>query len=85
MTPLRRGGCPRSPAPRLFASPERPAEPGVSVSPGAKADPGPVAGGVVCPRCVPGEFHQPMKNPQRLVPRGLLVRAPGRHLGGARP
>jgi hypothetical protein len=58
-----------------LARPGRPAEPGVSASPGAKADPGPVAGGVDLSALRPGEFHLAVKTPQRLVPRGLLVRA----------
>ena len=55
------------------AGPGRPAEPDVSASPGAKA--GPVAGAVDLSALRPGEFHLAVKNPQRLVPRGLLVRA----------
>jgi hypothetical protein len=56
-----------------LAGPGRPAEPDGSASPGAKA--GPVAGAVDLSALRPGEFHLAVKNPQRLVPRGLLVRA----------
>ncbi len=56
-----------------LAGPGRPAEPDVSASPGAKA--GPAAGAVDLSALRPGEFHLAVKNPQRLVPRGLLVRA----------
>ena len=45
----------------------------MSASPGAKA--GPAAGAVDLSALRPGEFHLAVKNPQRLVPRGLLVRA----------
>ena len=45
----------------------------MSANPGAKA--GPVPGAVDLSALRPGEFHLTVKNPQRLVPRGLLVRA----------
>ena len=45
----------------------------MSASPGAKA--GPAAGAVELSALRPGEFQLAVKNPQRLVPRGMLVRA----------
>ena len=52
-----------------------PGQPDVSASPGAKAGLGPVADAVELPALRGGEFLLAVKNPQRLVPRGLLVRA----------
>ncbi|MGP0026681.1 MAG: hypothetical protein ACLPKE_25490, partial [Streptosporangiaceae bacterium] len=56
------------------AGPGRPAEPGVSASPGAGGGPGPVPDAVDLPALREGEFLLAVKNPRRLVPRGLLVR-----------
>ena len=47
----------------------------MSASPGAKASLGPVADAVDLSALRGGEFLLAVKNPRRLVPRGLLVRA----------
>jgi len=52
-----------------------PGQPDVSASPGAKAGLGPVADAVELSALRGGEFLLALKDPQRLVPRGLLVRA----------
>ena len=54
------------------AGPARP-EPGAG--PGAQADPGPAADPVGLSTLRAGEFHLAVKNPRRLVERGLLVQA----------
>ncbi len=53
----------------------RPPEPGAIVSPGANAGPGPAADAADLSALRDGEFLLAVKNPRRLVPRGLLVRA----------
>ena len=50
-------------------------EPGTSASPGAQAGPGPAADAAGLSALRDGEFLLAVKNPRRLVPRGLLVRA----------
>jgi len=57
------------------AGPGRPPEPGAIVSAGAKAGPGPAADAAGLSALRDGEFLLAVKNPRRLVPRGLLVRA----------
>ena len=54
------------------AGPGRPAEPGAGATPGVKAGPGPAAD---LSALRDGEFLLAVKNPPRLVSRGLLVRA----------
>jgi len=56
------------------AGPGRPPEPGAIVSAGAKAGPGPAADATGLSALRDGEFLLAVKNPRRLVPRGLLVR-----------
>ena len=56
-----------------LAGPGRPPEPGAS--PGANVGPSPAAGAADLSALRDGEFLLAVKNPQRLVPRGLLVRA----------
>ena len=57
------------------AGPGRPPEPGAIVSPGAKAGPGPAADAADLSALRDGEFLLAVRNPRRLVPRGLLVPA----------
>ena len=57
------------------AGPGRPPEPGAGASPGATAGPGPAADAADLSALRDGEFLLAVKNPPRLVPRGLLVRA----------
>jgi hypothetical protein len=51
------------------------AGPGRPLAPGASVGPGPVAGAADLSALRDGEFLLAVKNPRRLVPRGLLVRA----------
>jgi len=57
------------------AGPGRPPEPSAAVTPGVKAGPGPAADAADLSALRDGEFLLAVKNPPRLVSRGLLVRA----------
>ena len=57
------------------AGPERPPEPGAGAIPGVTAGPGPAADAADLSALRDGEFLLAVKNPPRLVSRGLLVRA----------
>ncbi len=57
------------------AGPGQSPEPGTIVSPGMNAGPDPAAGAADLSALRDGEFLLAVKNPQRLVRRGLLVRA----------
>ena len=57
------------------AAPAGPGWPEPGASPGPQADPGPAADAAALSTLRDGEFLLAVKNPRRLVPRGLLVRA----------